>query len=352
MGRKKAEEQVEGEPKPEPSVRDKIFTYLEKTFGKEIILDGSTFLQKPVQEISISPCTDVGMGKLIEGSWVEVSGDAKTGKTLWCLWAASQCQKPENGNRNVYYISAECRVHKRDIASIGDMDPEKLFIVQSTETEILSAQKTLQIVEHILHQDPGCVVIIDSQSALCDEKELASDIGTELRASGHKAFAQFTRKCAPVIPAKKSLVFVIVHIAPNVTGYGGPREKENTQFKFQKDYHIRATKAEDWEDEDGVKIGLKTSWKVITSRTGMRGTEFETMARFGRGLDVVAEIAILIKKYAPVLDGIELSGSHYYFPGFQEGLKCNGEKALRDLLYDSPPLYEFCKAKLDEFIKS
>lgn len=338
----------EGETK---SKEDKILSYLEKEFGKGIIQNGTSFLQKPISQIEISPSTNVGMGPIIEGSWIVISGEPKTGKSIFALYAASQCQKPRNGGRNVYYISAECRVHKRDIQTIGDMDPDKLFIIQSNEDNILSAEKMLQIVEHVLHHDPGCVVIIDSQSALCSDAELTAEIGSQIRAPGHHSFAQFVRKCGPVVPAKKAIVFVIVHMAPNLTGYGGPREKENTAMKYQKDYHIRATKVEDWEDDNGKKIGLRTTWKTFTTRTGMRNTEFITQTRFGSGIDERYELAILINQYASVIDGMEKNGAYFYFPGFQEGLKCQGEKQLYQLFVDSDELYLWCKEKLDEFLK-
>lgn len=338
----------EKESKEPISKEEQIFSWLEKEFGKGIIQTGTSFLEKTVRQVSVSPAFDIGMGPIIEGSWVEVSGPEKSGKSLLCLYAASRCQLPENGSRNVYYASAECRVHKRDIQGIGQMDPNKLFIIQSDENKVLSAQDHLRIAEQVLHNDPGCVYILDSQSALCDEKELTSDIGTEIRASGHKSFAQFIRKCGPVVPAKKSIVFVIVHIAPNITGYGGPREKENTAFKYQKDYHIRSIKAEDWEI-DHKKVGLKTTWKTITTRTGFRNTEFESQVRFGVGIDEVYELAILINKYGMAIDGIEKSGSWFKFPGFQEGLSCQGEPQLYSLLMDSEPLLLWCKEKWNEF---
>lgn len=327
-----------------------ILSFIEKEFGKNIIQTGSQFLQKPVSQISVSPSTDVGMGPILEGSWITIGGPEKTGKSLMALSAAAECQKPENGDRNIYYAAAECRVHKRDIQTIGDMNPDKLFIIQSDENRILSTEDHLRIGEYVLHNDPGCVYIIDSQSALCSDAELSAEIGSQIRAPGHHSFAQFVRKCAPVVSAKKCIVFIIVHVAPNLTGYGGPKEKENTAAKYQKDYHIRAIKAEDWE-ENNKKVGLRTTWKTITSRTGLRNTEFITQTRFGFGIDKVYEMAILVNQYAPVIDGINKSGSWFEFEGFQVGLKCQGETQMYNLFKDSPELYEWTKDKLYEFIK-
>jgi RecA/RadA recombinase len=157
---------------------------------------------------------------------VVLTGQPKCGKTTTSLDFAANAQKPEYGSgsykdgRMVYYLNIEGRLKKRDLEGIPGLNLEKFDVIGSQTGKILRAEEYLQIAERIINQEPGCVVIIDSYSALCTEAEITSDMDKMQRADGAKLLAKFCRKVANVIPVNKNIVIGITHLMGNPTGYG------------------------------------------------------------------------------------------------------------------------------------
>ena len=188
-----------------------------KDFGTNIILSGNAVIDKQCLTIPVSPAIDIILnGGIPEGSFVVLTGQPKCGKTTTSLDFAATAQREEYSSstgspRMVYYLNIEGRLKKRDLEGIPSINLDRFHIVGSQTGKILHAEEYLQIGERIINEDPGCVLIIDSYSALCTEAEITSDMDKMQRADGAKLLAKFCRKVANVIPVNKNIVIGITH---------------------------------------------------------------------------------------------------------------------------------------------
>ena len=196
-----------------------------KQFGSDIILSGNAIVDKKTVIIPVSPSVDLILnGGIPEGSFVVLTGQPKCGKTTTSLDFAATAQKPQYAHssfkegREVYYLNIEGRLKKRDLEGIPGLNLEKFHVIGSQTGKILHAEEYLQIGERIINEIPGCLLIIDSYSALCTEAEITSDMDKMQRADGAKLLAKFCRKVSNVIPVNKNIVIGITHLMGNPTG--------------------------------------------------------------------------------------------------------------------------------------
>lgn len=94
--------------KPEKSI---VPSYLDKTIKEygAILKKGSEVLRnkEELKVISISPAIDVGLGGgVLEGSWITLTGDPKSGKTTTAMQIARNCQQED---RIIIYLDVEGR---------------------------------------------------------------------------------------------------------------------------------------------------------------------------------------------------------------------------------------------------
>jgi hypothetical protein len=261
-----------------------------------------------------SPSFDLILsGGIEEGSFVGVAGLPKYGKTFSILSFCVNAQKPEYGSRPIYYGKVEGRLsteHLRGIRGLNLKQPH-FNIIQSTEERILSAQDFLKIFEMILRTVPGAVLIIDSISTLCDEREQTNGVGTETRGGGAKLFSQFTRLVNQIVPVKRSIVFGVSHLISNTSGTGASQvEKSAVAWKHQKDYDLKVVSRAPWKDNKEKQIGLEMKWECKTSKNGNPGLTTNSYLRFGLGLDHLWELIII----ATAVSIIKKSGAWLQLP--------------------------------------
>lgn len=272
---------------------DFVAKAIEKEYGDGIIVSGEDFISQPKARIPWSPAIDNAMsGPIEEGSWVGVTGPEKVGKTTSCLSFAANAQKPEYGGRPVFYGMIEGRLspeHTRGIAGLNG-GKGKFEVLRSTQGKILCAQDWLTIFSNVLKNVPRVVLILDSISALVDERELVGGVGTETRGGGAKLFSQFLRNMNQVVPTNNAIVFGITHRISNTSGFGSPVvEKGPVAWKYQKDYSLRAVSKKNVVSSSGRTLGLEVEWLCETSKNGPPGAKFTGHIRFGTGLDAVRE---------------------------------------------------------------
>jgi RecA/RadA recombinase len=324
----------------EPAADDyasRVLAEIRKEYGDGIAKSGNDFIDNPPVVIPVSPAIDVGLhGGIPEGSWVTSSGQPKCGKTTTALSFAANCQKPEYGKRHVYYLSIEGRIKRMNLSGIDGLDvsEEALTIIQSEEERILSANDYLTIAAKILHAHPGCLIIIDSVSALCDEKEMTGGIGAETRGSGNKLFTGFCRQMANVVPLKKSIVWCILHLQQS-QGMYGPNwtEKAAQALKYQADVQLRCQFDRPWNvgsKEKPIQIGQEVHWLVETCALGSPGMKLTSWLRYGSGVDRTFELM----KAAQDLGLIDVKGA-WYTLSFMERHLVEGEKWGDELIKEN-----------------
>ena len=315
-----------------------------KNFGDEIILTGNALVDKNVLTIPVSPSLDIALGGGIpEGSFVVLTGQPKCGKTTTSLDFSSTAQKKEYAHgsfkdgRHVYYLNIEGRLKKSDLEGIPGLDLEKFHIIGSQQGKILHGEEYLQIAERIINEVPGCVLIIDSYSALCTEAEITSDMDKMQRADGAKLLAKFCRKVANVIPVNKNIVIGITHLMGNPTGYGAEfKEKSGQAIAYQTDIKLRAKTFKPWTiGAENTQIGQEIEWQVVCSALGPPGATTTSYIRYGQGIDKCTELVNL----ASDLGIINKGGAWYTITSLEDKPKFQGTEKVRAFLLENSEAY-------------
>ena len=324
-----------------------------KDFGENIVVNANNIINKKQIIIPVSPCLDMILGGGIpEGSFVTLTGQPKCGKTVTSLDFAATAQDPKYGTdtykdgRNVYYLNIEGRIKPRDLEGIPHLNRERFHIIGSQQGNILSAEKFLQIAYRLINEEPGCVIIIDSYSALCTETELTNDMDKMQRADGAKLLAKFCRKAAGVIPVNKNIVIGITHLMANPgMGYSEWKEKSGQAIGYQGDIKLRAKFHKPWKlTDDSNPIGQEVEWHAQWSALSAPGGETTSYIRYGQGIDKYMELA----KVGEDLGLIDKKGAWYTlsFMG-EEAKKFQGLEKIRTFLSENIEVY----TKLDKEIK-
>lgn len=321
-----------------------------KNFGDEIILTGNALVDKKVLTIPISPSLDIALGGGIpEGSFVVLTGQPKCGKTTSSLDFAATAQKKEyaygsfKDGRHVYYLNIEGRLKKRDLEGIPGLDLDRFHIIGSQQGKILHGEEYLQIAERIINEIPGCVLIIDSYSALCTEAEITSDMDKMQRADGAKLLAKFCRKVANVIPVNKNIVIGITHLMGNPTGYGAEfKEKSGQAIAYQTDIKLRAKTFKPWTiGTDNTQIGQEIEWQVVCSALGPPGATTTSYIRYGQGIDKCTELINLASDIGIINKG----GAWYTITSLEDKPKFQGTEKVRTFLLEHPEAYDKVEAE-------
>ena len=264
-----------------------------------------------------------------------------THNTSIALQIAANAQ--EQFNKEVYYISAEGRFTKLNLTSVSTLKLDTFHRIQSTQDKILSAEDLLNITIEIIKNKPGCVIIIDSVSSLCADKEMGEDLTSSTRAATPKLLASFCRRMGTVIPIQKTIIICILHLQANMSGYGSPWNEDGGKFlQYQADIKLRAKGIEKIKNKDGKQIGQLVKWSVLSSALGAPGSEIESYLRYGHGIDKTMESIVLAKDLGLIIQ----KGAWYHSTLFED--KFQGEENLYDYLVNNQ---DKLKLLLDEIKK-
>lgn len=276
------------------TIHEKLIKEITNEFG-DVCKVSSDIANKPQTILKISPALDLALnGGILTGTWNLISGLPKTGKSTLALSIIAAAQKQEFGNRHAYYLDVEGRLKPMNLNGIYGLDQQKITVISSQVGHILSAEKYLTIAENIAHSHPGCILILDSLSALCVEKEMVGEMNSQTRASGPKLIAQFCRKLANVVPINDVTLIGIQHLIANTSGYG-PALMEDTgnKIQYQTDNKLRVKSIEAYTIGSGQnekRIGQIIHWQVLVSALGaIPGTTVSSYLRYGSGFDHIKE---------------------------------------------------------------
>jgi recombination protein RecA len=332
---------------------------IDSEFGKGVFKNFQEVVDKKLAVVPWTKSLNDGVGGgVLEGSFVSVSGGKKLGKTTSLLTLAANAQAM---GKCVFYLSVEARLKSRDLKGIQGLDasPDKLVIIESTPERILSTQDFLNIAEKIIKTYPGCMIIIDSISALADQKELDGGLGTMTRGHNQQVISQFINNVSQIVSANKIILCGIVHIIANTSGFGASTvEKQPNRWGYQSDYILKVKYCDKWRvgnAETGSIIGQIMHWECATSALGIPFTTFDSYLRYGVGIDDMYEhiqAAIgcgLITKsgswyelvfLANHTQFLEKEGEEYKIP------KKQGSEKIWDFMKENPEIYATLKKEL------
>jgi recombination protein RecA len=301
---------------------------INKKHGANVIVNAQEISERERQLVSVSPVVDCAIGGIPEGSWVILSGTPKCGKTTTALRIAANAQRQYN--KPIFYDNVEHRIEKKELCGTYGLNVSNIEIIQSQKGKILTAQDHLTECTNIIKSVPGCVLIIDSSSALCAEKEYSEDITAQARNEGPKLLATFCRKMASIVPVQESILIIIQHLIANTSGYGPSHyEDGGNKIQYQSDIKLRCTSFQKWElkaGDDASIVGQVVNWQVLNSPLGPRG-KIQSYIRYGYGVDDIKEYITL----GLDLGIIEKAGSWLSF----NGNKVQGEEKMRTLLLEN-----------------
>jgi len=264
----------------------------------------SFILNQKKQVVPFSPSIDILTGGgLVEGTWNIFVGIPKGGKTSSILHFCKQAQKKENGGRKVFYANIEGRLSVRDLET-ADLDPELFFLISSTPEEkdadgnvtkpakILTAEEYLTICEEALQDNPGCVLVIDSESMLVTNAEMIGGMDDMQRADGAKLMAKFARKVSNLISINNNIVLSVRHVSSNPTGYGAPiKEKGSFAGMYQCQMKMQIKSVEKWVVQE-KQIGQIINWVLISGYldNAIPNSTISSYLRYGQGIDELMEV--------------------------------------------------------------
>lgn len=243
--------------------------------------------RKDYKVIHVSPVIDVALsGGIKEGSWVMLSGAAKSGKTTIAMQIAANCQKE---GRHIIYLDVEGRLKEMNF-EVAELNPEKVTIIRASEKP-LSAEEFLDIAYKLVSskENEGCVCIIDSISSLIPQRDLEQEINGMTRPGLPKILSDFTKKMGQIVPNQKSLMILITHMITNTSGYGaGKMADGGVKIQYQADTRMEVKSIQPWVQDD-QQIGQAVNWKVLCSSMGPPGAECQSWIRYGYGVDKIQE---------------------------------------------------------------
>lgn len=294
------------------SFADRVIDFITSEYGDEVAQSGEAVRDRPHVMVPVSPSLDAILGGgILEGSWVSITGAPKTGKTSTALCIARNAQKAEYGARPVFYAKIEGRLSPALLNGTRGLDLSRgrFTVVTSQEGRLLSAQDYLTIISKIIEIAPGAVIIIDSISALCDEREIEGGVGTETRGATARLINQFIRLNMQKVPTQRTIVIGITHQISNTSGMGPAKvERCPEGWKYVKDYDLKTITKTPWKQGEKV-LGLEVKWACNTSKTGTPGAMIESYIRFNHGIDDVYELF----QFAVAFGLVKQKGAWYSF---------------------------------------
>jgi recombination protein RecA len=321
-----------------------------------------SILENPRHIIPFSPALDWGLsGGIPEGSWVIINGPEKVGKTTAALHFAANCQKPENGSREVFYYDIEGRLRERNIKGVPHLNLDKFHLMQSSEDTKYCAEDFLNSAIKRIKSTPKCVIIIDCWSNLITKQELDKGLGetsqTTLQA---KLCTDFVKQTCQDVSANNIILIGITQNMANPSRFGsGKSEKVATAIKYQGDVKIEATKKTDRGVPTGKKvkgfdgkekdvlniIGQIVHWTVVFSALGPPFRKVDGIITFGKGIDEVAEILNMGSEIGIIDKG---GGGNYTLNIGGEEIKIKGQKNVDEYLQNNPDVVEELKQQIVE----
>ena len=348
MAKKKTDESEDKKQLSAAEASIRIFNEINKQYGEGICVPACDIANRDLKVIPWSASLDLILGGGVpEGSWISVAGMPKLGKSSSLLKLAVNMQK---AGKMCYYLNVEGRAKKKDLVYIKDLDlsKEKFLFVTSTPDKILSSQDYLHIAENILKTHLGCFLIIDSISALADEKQLNEGFETEMRGKDYQTIGRFINNLGQFVSASKSIVAGVVHKIANTSGMGASsQDRVCNRFKFQSDIRLDAKYMEKWKVGEEI-IGQIIHWSCTSSALGRPYLETSSYLRYGVGLDDVYETM----KFGEACGLIGKAGAWYTLDFLGEGenvQKLQGSENVYKYLNENPHHFDILSKEVKQF---
>lgn len=314
--------------------------------------------QKDLKALATVPKLDLALGGGIEeGSWTLITGLPKQGKTTICLHMILNAVRE---GRPVIYVDAEGRLKRKQLSGIRGLDEilPQIHKITPPDDEHWSAEKFLSATE-MLVKDPankGCLVIIDSVSALITQKDLDEEVSSQIRSGLPKMLSHWMKKMNQTVPAQRAIMVMIRHFIADT----GPSRKTKIadggiKIQYQADTILDISYTEKWKEGSGAneeQVGHVINWDIVCSSLGYSGKKAQSWLRYGTGIDIVQENLMLGEEL-----GLIDKGGAWYTASFMEkhvkdwdpkDYKRQGLGKFRDMFIDDDKMYQLLVKDIKE----
>lgn len=268
-----------------------------KVSADQLIADG-----KNRDIVGCSIGLDIALGGGIPlGATVLIGGKQKLGKTTLCLQFGANAQQKFKSKIKFFNIEGRLtqlvlqQVHniRTDQDSFEVIMPPAIF---DKENKVVGhkkwpAERWFEEIGQCIIDNPGSVVIVDSISSLCSEKENSESIGYQDRGGANKLQSQFCRKYGDLVVPSKVMLLMIAHIQANTSGYGAPIQmKVGNDIRHQADTILFGKSIEKWQPINGKILGQEMNYTIECSALGPPFVEVAVPLRYGSGVDYIKDL--------------------------------------------------------------
>lgn len=310
---------------------------LEKDYGEGAVIKGRTVVERPnvIDTGSVGLNYALGIGGLASGKIVEIFGWESSGKSTLCQTIIGNAQK--QGIKCIY-VDAENSLDADYAKNLG-VNLDDLYIIQMDEH---AGEGAYNKVDKLVETGEFGLVIYDSYNALQPKSVVEGEVGDSAIGKHARMLGQAVMK-ANYLSSKHGCTFVFIGQLREKIGvmFGSPETTQGgNALKFYAHVRmqvVRSTTKENSVMDGDVKLGNKTTVKVIKNKLAPPFTHASFNILYSIGIDKMQEIIELGKEteILKVRAGIVTYGDTKY-----------PEDEFKDLLDNNPGFTEKLKKEI------
>lgn len=292
--------------------KESIDTWIKREHGDNILIAATDIVDRKRNILPTILSLDIALsGGIPDGTTCLLSGKPKVGKTSLCLHILKNAI---DRSRPAYYFDIERRCKSGLLKTVQNLNMQELKIIRENE-ESFSADQWLNILERVIKQEKGAVIIVDSIAMLSTLVEQSEGIGENKDMAGSpKLLSKFFRRMQHVIDQNDIILIFISQLMTNRDPMSKTKwvEKGGIAIQYAVSVWINTTWTKPWDKntETNAPDGHDIQCKVITSALGKPFLPCSIPLRYGKGLD--RELDII--NNAENLGLIQKSGPWYSIP--------------------------------------
>lgn len=340
MAKKTNEEVAEKEPKEKKKLTiEDLQKGLAKKYGSNSFVSlGSRENEKydVIETGSKSLDIATGIGGYPRGRIVEIFGAESSGKSTLSLHLIANTT---NQGLKAALIDSEFSFDLTYAEALG-VNKDNLYLSQPG-----SLEEGLNIAKDVIESGEFAVVIIDSLSSMCPQKELEGDIGDYTIGIKARLIGQLMRQITASAHKHNVLVLLIGQVRDKIgVMFGSPETTDyGNAVKFFASMRFRISK--NVEKDGSVALYNKTKVQVIKNKCAAPFKTAEFLIKYGTGIDTYQEkIDMAINA-----DIIIKKGSWSFYNDISIGQGIDG---ITKTFNDNPELQEEIFAKTYEYYKN